>query len=506
MLSSLYCLLCLQATPLNSSKENIMNQKKSIDLQQTPPNNPDAEFGLLSCLMNKSCIEQAQSYIGEGLPDLFYIKQNQDICTAILNLYENDQAIVFVTIMKVLNNINQNITADNIQLLIDYPSLPDHLISYLQIVKDEAYKRALIKKSYTLYQSLFDKDIEVEFLAEQSTQEMKTLNDFYAVKNNKKFGWNADEIVSMDITDPLWIVKDYIPEGLTLIAGAPKIGKSWMTLSLAIAVASNGRFLGSLPVDIGGDVLYLALEDSVRRIKSRLSILNPTQISLKKLTFWTDIPKINKGGLARLDHWIKAQKEPRLIVIDVLEKVRDRSATKFSNAYAEDYEELGRIKKLADDSNISIVVVHHKNKAVTEDIMDSISGSVGAQGVPDGILIIRKPRKESIGTLFRTGKDYDDDREMAIKFDLSNGVGWELMGEAEEFQLTDQREKIVDCLDLAEEALSPKQIADNCDMDPNYIRTTIRRMLSDGLIKQFGRGKYTVNQLSDQYGKKKKSL
>jgi len=334
-------------------------------------------------------------------------------------------------------------------------------------------------------------------LIKQHNEILENLTELYGSAHDKKYGYTAKEISTMDIPESNWIVRNYVPEGLTLVAGAPKIGKSWFTLGLAIATAQpkeTGVFLGYLPIESSGDVLYLALEDSLRRIKSRLFTLCKDNQFPEGLEFWTSIPTLSQGGIAKLEHWVQSKAHPRLIIIDVLEKIRDHANAKFKNAYTEDYEDLGLLKTLADKTDISIVIVDHKRKADANDILDTISGSVGKQGAPDGLLIIRKARKESIGSLFRTGKDYDEDDEMAIKLDLDSGVGWSIVGNAEEHRLTELQKSIVDILTEANEPMSPKQIADDLDTKATTVRGTLRRLENDQLVKQFGYGKYIIQK------------
>ena len=88
----------------------------------------------------------------------------------------------------------------------------------------------------------------------------------------QRTSWTAAELLADDFPEPRFAVDGLLPEGLSFMAGAPKLGKSWMALGLGIAVASGGRALGSVPVE-AGDVLYLALEDSPRRLQSRLRTL-----------------------------------------------------------------------------------------------------------------------------------------------------------------------------------------------------------------------------------------
>jgi len=71
----------------------------------------------------------------------------------------------------------------------------------------------------------------------------------------------ANELLELDFPDFVYLVADLMPNGLTILAGAPKIGKSWMALGLAIAVAGGAHALGRLPTQRCG-VLYAALEDN----------------------------------------------------------------------------------------------------------------------------------------------------------------------------------------------------------------------------------------------------
>jgi hypothetical protein len=480
-----------------------MRQTKETDIRfdRTPPQDVDAERALIGSLImpvgTSETIEKAMQ-IGV-LPEIFYKKAHEYICTAIFNLHEKESPVDIVTLSQELMNIGlleQIGDVNYLDELIDSSVTSVNMAYYANIVKDNKLKRSAIERTTKLYNDCFEHDVEIDYLIKQHSESLINLQELYHKNNGKKNGYTAKEISMMDIPESRWIVRNYVPEGLTLVAGAPKIGKSWFTLGLALATACTynaGVFLGSLPVENCGDVLYLALEDSLRRIKSRLFTLCKDEQFPESLEFWTSIPTLSQGGVAKLEHWIQSKAKPRLIVIDVLEKIRDHANAKFKNAYTEDYEDLGLLKTLADKTGISIVVVDHKRKADANDILDTISGSVGKQGAPDGLLIIRKARKESIGSLYRTGKDYDEDDEMAMKLDLDSGVGWSVIGNADELKLTSQRRDIVNLLESVEEPISPKQIADSLDVNAGYIRTTLRILLKEEIIKQIGYGKYMLN-------------
>jgi hypothetical protein len=473
-----------------------------IRFDRVPPQDIDAERALLGSLIvpvgTRETIEKAKQ-IGV-LPEIFYKTAHEYICVAIYNLYEKESPVDLLTLTRELLSmslIEQVGDVAYLDELLDSTPTSANMAYYAEIVLENALKRAAIRQATKLYNDCFEHDIEIDFLIKQHNDSLDNLKELYHSSNGKTFAHKASDIVKMDIPDPKWIVKNYIPEGLSLISGPTKAGKSWLMLQLALATAQPGNigiFLGILPVENSGNVLYLALEDSLRRIKSRLLKICKDNIIPEQLEFATDIPFMNQGGIAKLENWIQSKANPRLIIVDVLEKIRDHGGNKFKNAYEQDYEDLGRLKKLADKTNVSIVVVDHRNKSKPDDILDTITGSVGKQGAPDGLLILKKPRKEKVGTLYRTGKDYDEDDEMAIELDLEQGIGWSLIGNANEHQLTEQRKAIIELLETSNEPMSPKQIAEGLDVNAGYIRTTLRRLIEDKTIKQFGYGKYIVNQ------------
>ncbi len=489
--------------PLFGDRGLLMNksEQQGIRFDRVPPQDIDAERALLGAMIEPIGTPETikKAMINGVVPEMFYKESHRDICTTIYNLYDKNIPVDLVTLAKELedNDLLEKVRGvPYLDELLDSTPTSTNILYYASIVKEYALTRKAIDASVRLYNKLFDYGAYSESIVKQYSTELLNIKNFYGKGIEKKYGYTAKEIAEMDIPEPLWIVRNYIPEGLTLIAGAPKIGKSWMTLQLALATAQpkeTGIFLGVLPLESSGDVLYLALEDSVRRIKSRLYKLCRDENFPPRLEVWTEIPKLEKGGLGRMEYWIESKQDPKLIVIDVFEKIRDRDISKYKSAYTEDYEDLGKIKELADRTGISIVVVEHRRKMQADDILDSISGSVGKQGAPDGLLIIRRARREKIGSLFRTGKDYDEDDEMAIQLDIDSGVGWSLIGEASEVNFTEQRKAIVELLESTNEPMNPKQIADELEMDGGYIRKTLRRLLKDETIKQFGYGKYIVN-------------
>src|SRR5262249_18337805 len=114
---------------------------------------------------------------------------------------------------------------------------------------------------------------------------------------------SAPDLLELELPPLRWAVEGVLPEGLTMLVGKPKIGKSWAVFSLAVAVATGGRALGQIAVE-QGDVLYLALEDGKRRLKSRLRAMLGTTAPPPGLTLSTRWPRLDQGGLTLLDAWL----------------------------------------------------------------------------------------------------------------------------------------------------------------------------------------------------------
>jgi integrase len=92
-------------------------------------------------------------------------------------------------------------------------------------------------------------------------------------------------------------VPGLIAEGVNLLAGPSKVGKSWLSLGLALSVSAGNDALGSIPVQAGA-VLYLALEDTPRRLQSRMGKLLDGQAGPRGLTLATTCPPLPEGGAA----------------------------------------------------------------------------------------------------------------------------------------------------------------------------------------------------------------
>ena len=217
-----------------------------------------------------------------------------------------------------------------------------------------------------------------------------------------------------------FLVDELIPEGLHILAGAPKIGKSWLALWLCLCI-SQGQPLWNFATT-QGEVLYLSLEDSFQRIQTRLFDL--TEDAPPTLHFAIMADTLKRGLEQQIEQFLTEHPTTKLVVIDTLQRVR--SAGGDINLYANDYQSVGLLKQLADKHHIAILLIHHLRKLHDDDPMNMISGSTGLSGAADSTFVLQKSsRLANIASLHCTGRDIPD-RTLKLEFGEEDHV-WKLL-------------------------------------------------------------------------------
>jgi hypothetical protein len=221
----------------------------------------------------------------------------------------------------------------------------------------------------------------------------------------------TDTLQLMEFEPIRFVVPGLIAEGLTLFAGKPKIGKSWLVLHAACAVAAGKTTLGDIQCE-PGDVFYAALEDNKRRLQRRMRALFGTD-PWPRLYVVHEMKKLADGGLAQIKRWVGEVPRPRLVIIDTLKMVRS-AASRNQSYYEADYESVKELRDLAAAHNIAIVVVHHLRKAEAEDPFDTVSGTLGLTGAVDTIMLLKR---EGAGIILAAkGRDVEEIVK-AVEFD-----------------------------------------------------------------------------------------
>ena len=241
-------------------------------------------------------------------------------------------------------------------------------------------------------------------------------------------------------------VETLLPEGISMLGGAPKVGKSWMVLLLALQVA-KGEPLWNLPTK-QGTVLYLALEDSQSRLQDRLNRL--TDEVPASIFFTTAAGTIGDELCMQISKFKLENPDTVLVIIDTFQIVRNNG---IETSYANDYEEVRELKALADDLKISLLLVHHLRKQGDSYPLNKLSGTTGISGAMEAVFILDRSKRHTNGaTLFCTGRDIES-REIEIRLKKEN-CEWELKGDSLEEPTLSQPEEITLLIEMMKQLQS----------------------------------------------------
>ena len=216
---------------------------------------------------------------------------------------------------------------------------------------------------------------------------------------------SMEDIYGMVFRVKEWVVKGILRSGLYILAGAPKVGKSFLVAQIAYHV-STGRPLWGYPVQ-QNPVLYMALEDDYQRLQERMFRMFGVD-STRDLYFSINAKNLREGLEEQIVGFIQDHPGTRLIIIDTLKKIRPANDESYS--YARDYTDMGQLKKIADDNDICLLLVHHTRKKEDDtDTFNAVSGTNGLTGAADGSFVfVKKQRTDTNAILHFTGRDVQD--------------------------------------------------------------------------------------------------
>lgn len=241
-------------------------------------------------------------------------------------------------------------------------------------------------------------------------------------------GISLSDLIALKMPEAKFVIDGLMPEGFSLLASRPKMGKSWLCLQAAIGVGAGLACLGAVSVE-PRPVLYLALEDTRRRLKSRAAkILAATGWPLtSNVTLHTSWPRAGSGGLQAISEWYQEHRGG-WVIVDTLAKFRDPTNGK-SNSYEADYLAVAGLKQLADTYGGAALGSHHTRKMNADDPFDEISGTLGINGACDSMQVLNRIRGEGTATIFVTGRDIVE-QTVNLEFDSTSCL-WTVTGRDE---------------------------------------------------------------------------
>jgi hypothetical protein len=289
-------------------------------------------------------------------------------------------------------------------------------------------------------------------------------------------GFTASELIRMEIPEPKYVISEFIPPGLTIIAGKPKEGKSILALNICVAVSLGDKAFDEIQVDKGG-VIYLALEDTKRRLQDRLTDMLMGRLAPNNLVFFTDWKRMDQGGLDELEN-----------TINKIGMIRPTNRKRNKNLYEIDSQEVASTKALADKFDIAIVLIHHTRKQGSSDVYDTLSGSFGLTGSADTLIVLKRRTGQADASLHCKGRDVEY-TEKALKLDTDR-LTWVLVGDAHEVQSTPKRQTLFDAIKQSKKPLTPKVLTTITGFKYKYIMKTLDVFIEKGTVEKIDRGLY----------------
>ena len=288
--------------------------------------------------------------------------------------------------------------------------------------------------------------------------------------------WTVADLLDTEFAEPNWAIPAMIPEGLTIIGGRPKVGKSWLMLQSAWSVGSGGMIFDRKVAR--GNVLYLALEDSPRKLKERIQAMGITRDAL--IAFQNDWQPLHKGGVDQLIIELE-RVDYRMIVIDTLTRSIPGVDQKKDNGAVGMV--LDNLQRMAINRNLAIVMVDHTRKpsGFAADPIDDILHTTEKTAIADVIMALYKEQGKSGATLMGRGRDIE---EIDLRLDFDHITrSWQLEGE----NITERSNEILDAL----EVLGKSQVVDLAKatgQNRGNVFTRLQTLVDKGIVLRYKEG------------------
>lgn len=304
----------------------------------------------------------------------------------------------------------------------------------------------------------------------------------------------ARALASMTFEDVDYVIPGLLPVGLVVLAGSPKIGKSFLAMDLAYSVAAGETFLDYDTE--AGSVLFVALEDPQRRIYERLAARRGSGATDVPVTFLFPSQIHIDQLMDEVRAWRAATPNAKVVIVDTYGRVEIPRQGAESD-YDHVTRVLGPVQQLAHELELSIVLIHHNRKSQVDggDRYDKVHGSVAMTAIPDATVMIDRERNQRDTLLSITGRDVPE-REFAYRLDVetSRAVAYR------QSLLSTLTQPQLEIVNLVRDGINtPKDIATTTGKSGPNIQNYLKRLLKYGVIRK---GKtYGTYELTDAASK-----
>ena len=428
--------------------------------------NLDAELSVLGGLMLNNRVYISVSDILDETD--FYYTEHQFIYRGIKTLSEQNKPCDIIILSEWLESHGRLESIGGLSYLgklVKHTPSAVNVLTYAELVRKFSLQRQLDKaykeqRPASIIQHLEDALSEVE-----------------KVRRSPGF---FDQLRTGEAQPTNWLIDGILPVGLSILASKPKVGKSWLALQIANCISVGGKLFGQESfISQRGEIIYLALEDDISRLKNRCEKQGsyPTGVYYTKKQGY---PKIGNGFEQQLRKDIEMLSSPKLVVVDTLTKV---SPLRQSMSYQEDYQLIETLQKIhVLYPKLAVLLVHHQRKESSNDNTDTLIGTTGLSGSVDNLLFLKKEHGRT--TLSTTGKDVNE-QNLALRFDKTKGT-WQYLGNEEELHLLGNQGQILEAIQK-HNAETRSEIEQLVEMNNNVLKTTLNRLVNKNILKILGK-------------------
>lgn len=290
-------------------------------------------------------------------------------------------------------------------------------------------------------------------------------------------GCSLAELQDREFEPRVDVVHEVVGPGLTLLAGDPKCGKSWLVMDLSLSVAAGADALGSLPV-ARGPVLHLALEDTPQAFRDRVEAMeaefNPD------VTVCYQCRRLDGGGLSDIEQLV-AHHRPCMVVIDTFNAVRQEADDR-KPIQQREYRDLRGLKEMADRYGTAVVVVVHTRKGRGSDPIEKTAGSHGFTAGADNVVMLA--RDGDAATLVTRGRHLAD-REFRLARQPDT-MRWRVQGRSAAVEVGETDLRVYYHVLDAGRPVRPREVAEALDFNASTVRASLARLLKRDFLLDYG--------------------
>jgi RecA-family ATPase len=295
-------------------------------------------------------------------------------------------------------------------------------------------------------------------------------------------GESAFALLERNIPEPVRLCDPWAIEGINIVAGRPKLGKTTLERQKLAASAIGGDFLDS-KFDHPAKCAFLSLEEGELLCRAKFKMAGFPDEALSSIQLFFEWPR-GAAGVDLLDRYLQANREVRLICIDSLTRFRVVPDVRVP-AFMADYEAVNALHDMSKKHpGVCIDVIHHTRKAKSDDPIDDISGTYGLTAAADSYLVMRH---HADGAVMHVGGRLWERNES--QFSLRRAAAlqrWEMVGV--HLDITDKQREALDYVKTSPSGMSGKELADKLNITVPSAWQRLDELLEHGFVtKKYGR-------------------